>query len=187
MKKKKKKKKVNKKKFLSRIFLLLVILIFIIIIFGKKQNKKEEAKFDTVVIVNNENITNSLVYAPYINKDNVLYLSLEDVRKIFDKTIYFEEETRKIITTSETKVAALDVANSILELNGASLVLSTGALDYGENQYIPISELEKVYNIEAFTTEKSAIISSLFEEFITIKATKKISIKEDTSRIFTYS
>ncbi|MCI8519765.1 MAG: SH3 domain-containing protein [Clostridia bacterium] len=175
---KKKKKKVNKKKFLSRIFLLLTIFIVLIFIVTRKPSKKEAAKYEATVIVNNENITNSLAHAPYINKDNVLYLSVEDVGKIFDKNIYFEPETRKIITTSATAVAALDVANNILELNGGSMVLTTGALDYGDTQSIPISELGKVYNIEAFTTEKSAVISSLHEDFVTIKATKKISLRE---------
>ena len=175
---KKKKKKVNKKKFLSRIFLVVAVIIVFIFIVTRKPSKKEEAKYDATVIINNENITNSLVHAPYINKDKVLYLSVEDIGRIFDKNIYFEEETRKIITTSATAVAALDVANNILELNGGSMILSTGALDYGDTQSIPISELGKVYNIEAFTTDKSAVISSLHDEFVTIKTTKKIDLRE---------
>lgn len=181
MKKKKKKKKVNKKKFLSRIFFLLAIPVFIIFLITKP-SKKETPKFAITVIVNNKNVTNELGHAPYINKDNVLYMSLEDVCKIFDKNIYFEQETRKVITTSETKVAALDVVNNILELNGTTIVLNNGILDYGENQYsIPISELNKVYNIESFITEKSAIISSLYNEFITIKTTKKVKLREEPS------
>jgi len=187
MKKKKKKKKINKKKFLSRIFFLLAIPIFIIFLITKP-SKKEVPKYAITVVVNNNNITNELAHAPYINKDNVLYLSLEDVGKIFDKKIYFEQETRKVITTSETKVAAIDVVNNILELNGTSLVLNNGILDYGENQYsIPISELSKVYNIESFIKEKSAVISSLYDEFATIKATKKIKLKEEAKRIFKYN
>lgn len=178
----KKKKKVNKKKFLSRIFLLIVLIILITTIIKNIGGKKEEQKYKTSIIVNNENITNLLNHTPYIDKDNVLYLSVEDVKNIFDKDIYYEQETKKIVTTSGTKVAALDVMNNILELNSAKLVLPVGVLDYGENQYIPVSELKNIYNIESFTTEKSAIISSLYKEFVVIKTTKKTSLKEKPGR-----
>lgn len=174
---KKKKKKVNKKKFLSRIALLIAILVIIIIIIANA-GKKQKQKYDISVIYNNKNITNELSNAPYINKDKVLYLSIEDTKKIFDKNIYYEEATRKIITTYGTKVAAIDVVNNNIELNVATLVLENGVLDYGNTYYIPISELTNVYNIETYTEEKSALISSLYEEKIIVKTTKKVSLKE---------
>lgn len=119
----KKKKKVNKKKFLSRIFIVVIIIIITMII-TKSFSKKSEQKFSETIIVNNENITNTLLDKPYINKDNVLYLSLEDIGTIFDDTIYYEEETRKIITTSDTKVAAINVDTNMVELNTANIILS---------------------------------------------------------------
>lgn len=177
----KKKRKVNKKKLISRVF-LLVILIVIIIFIKNIFTKKEVPKYDVSVFVKGENIIETLSYAPYINKDNILYLSIQDIGKIFDKDIYFEEETKKVITTHETKVAAIDVVNNTLELNSANLILNSGVLDYGNNQYmIPISELTKVYNIEVFGTEKSSIIYSLYDEFVTFKTMKKTSLKENTS------
>lgn len=175
--KKKKKKKINKKKFLSRIILLVIIILLIIIVI-KSIGKKDKPKFDIAVIVNNENITNSLSHEPYISKDKVLYLSIEDTSKIFDKNIYYEEESRKIITTSGTKVAAIHTVNNILELNSASLVLSDGVLNYGNTYYIPISEMTNIYNIEANVKEKSGVISSLNNELITVKTVKKVSLKE---------
>lgn len=178
--KKKKKKKVNVKKLLSRV-LLLVILIALLVISIKSIGKKEKQKYDISVIVNNENITNKLSQEPYISKDKVLYLSIEDTRKIFDKNIYYEKDSEKIITTSGTKVAAIDVANNILELNNASLIISNGVLDYGNTYYIPISELTNIYNIETKVKEKSAVISSLYNELIIVKTIKKVSLKEKTS------
>lgn len=41
--------------------------------------------------------------------------------------------------------------------------------------------MTSIYNIEAFTTENSAVISSLYEELITVKTSKKISLKEKAS------
>lgn len=178
--KKKKKRKVNVKKLLSRV-LLLVIIIALLIIIIKSIGKKDKQKYDISIIVNNENITNNLSHEPYINKDNVLYLSIEDTSKIFDKNIYYEKDSGKIITTSGTKVAAIDVVNNIFELNNASLIISNGVLDYGNTYYIPISELTNIYNIETNVKEKSAVISSLYKELITVKTTKKNSLKEKTS------
>lgn len=178
--KKKKKKKVNKRKFLSRIF-FLVILVAIIIFITKGSGEKDEDDFAKTIFVNNENITAKLVEKPYINKDNVLYLSITDIKNIFDKNIYYEEETRKIITTSGNKVAAIDIDNSSVEINSANLSLEAGVLDYGNNFYIPISKLTNIYNIEAKTTDKTAVLSSLYEELTTIKVTAKTSIKEKTS------
>ena len=153
----KKKKKLNKKKFLSRIILLFVIIVLIIILI-KNLGKKEEQKWKTSIIVNEEDVTKSLLDEPYIDKDNTLYLSIEDVQKLLDKNIYYEEESNKIITTSGTKVAAIDVTNTELELNTANLSLASGVLNYEKNFYLPISEMTNIYNIEVFVSENSAVI-----------------------------
>ena len=177
----KKKKKVNKKKFISRIIFLIVLIVIIIFVI-KSFEKEEKQKYDISVFINNQNITNDLSDEPYINKDNVLYLSLEDIRKIFDSNIYYEEESRRIITTYGTKTAAIDVDNNTLTLNTANFTLNDGILDYGNNVYfLPVSDFTNIYNIEAFTTQKSAIISSLYDEFVTVKTTSKISIKKESS------
>lgn len=123
----KKKKKVNKKKFFSRIILLFSIIAFTVVII-KSLGKDKEEKAQTHIIVNREEITQSLLYKPYIDKDNTLYLSLEDIGKILDKNIYYEEETNKIITTLGTKVAAIDVESNKLEVNTANLTLSSRSI-----------------------------------------------------------
>lgn len=117
-----KKKKINKRKFFSRIIFLFIIVALIVIIV-KNLGKKEETKWEISVIVNGDNVTESLSDAPYIDKDNSLYLSLEDIQKLLDRNIYYETESKKIITTSGTKVAAIDIENNKLELNSAELML----------------------------------------------------------------
>ena len=41
--------------------------------------------------------------------------------------------------------------------------------------------MKNIYNIDAFTTKDSAIISSMYDEFVTTKCIKKVSIKEKTN------
>ncbi len=153
----KKKKKLNKKKFFSRIILLFVIIALIVTLI-KNLGKKEEQKWETSIIVNQEDVTKDLSYEPYIDKDSTLYLSIKDIQKLLDKNIYYEEETNKIITTSGTKVAAIDVTNNELDLNTAKLSLSSGVLNYEKNFYLPVSEMTNIYNIEVFVSENAAVI-----------------------------
>lgn len=179
---KKKKRKINKRKFLSRIFLLIVIITLIIVAF-KNLTKKEEKTSDITIIINNENITSTLINRPYITKVNDIYFSMEDIRNLFDKNICYEEQTDKILITSETKSAAIGVKANTIQINSASLSLENQILEYGETFYIPISEISSIYNIEYSVTQDSAVINSLYKELITIKPTKKISLKE-SPRIF---
>lgn len=118
----KKKKKVNKRKLYSRIFLLICIII-LIIIFINIFSKEEKTDFSINVILNGEDITSKLSKNPYIDKDNVLYLSLEDVRSFLDRNIYYEEVSNKIITTSETKVVAINIEDNTIDLNSVSRAL----------------------------------------------------------------
>ena len=177
----KKKKKINRKKFLSRILLLIVILIVIIFGINVITNHQEDSSNKAILILDNQDITSTLVYDVYIDKDKRLYLSMEDVKNIFDKTLYFEEETGKIITTSDTKTAAIDTNNNLIELNSAIISMSAGIIKYEKTIYIPISEMTNIYNIEIKTTEKSAIILSLYKRLITAKTEKEVSVKADTS------
>ena len=175
---KKKKRRINKRKLLSRIFLIVILIALLIVIIKIVSNKKEE-KVGITVIVNNEDITNSLVNKPYITKANDIYLSIEDIRNIFDKNIFYESETGKILTTYETKSAAIEVNGTNIQINGANLLQESHILEYGNTFYIPISEVSNIYNIESFITQDSAVINSLYKELITIKTTKKIKLKED--------
>lgn len=175
-------KKVDKKKFLSRIILLLILLVVIILLIKGIFKKGDNDSLRTSnLIVDNEDITESLKSDIYIDKDGILYMSIEDIKNVFDKDLYFEENTSKVITTYGTKVAAIDVKTNEVELNSAKLKLNSGIIDYGTTYYIPVSEMTNIYNIEVTTTEKSAVVSSLYKELNTVRTTKRLSVKEKSS------
>lgn len=135
------------------------------------------------IIVDKQDITNELANDIYIGKDLQVYMSIDDVKNIFDKNLYYEEETGKIITTYGTKVAAIDVNNNDFELNSAKLVLSSGVMKHNIGFYLPISEISNVYNIEIMVNENHVIISSLYKELETVKTLKKISLKEKPGKL----
>ena len=47
-------------------------------------------------------------------------MSIEDIQKFIDKTIYQEQETGLIITTSERKIATLKQDEDKIEINGSN-------------------------------------------------------------------
>ncbi len=175
-----KKRKINKTKLLSRIILLLAVLFLIIFSLNRILNKDKGTNQTLSLIFNKEDITGKLSDDIYIY-DDMLYMSMEDMKNIFDKNLYYEEETGKIITSSGTKVGAIDTKNNTLQLNSAVLKLDTGVAEYGEKLYIPISEITNIYNIEVTTSKNSSVVLSLYEELITVKTTKNVSLKEKPS------
>lgn len=176
----KKKKKVNKKKFIARILFLLIVVAIVIAIFSSifGNSKKKET---LSLIVDKQDITDTLMSDIYIDTNGILYLSEEDVKNIFDENLYYEESSNKIITTSGTKVAAINMNDNTIELNSAVLDITAGVIEYDTGYYIPVSELTNVYNIEVITTEDTGIILSLYKELSTAKTLKKVSVKADTS------
>lgn len=176
----KKKKKVNKKKFIARILFLLIVVAIVIAIFSSifRNSKKKET---LSLIVDKQDITDTLMSDIYIDTNGILYLSEEDVKNIFDENLYYEESSNKIITTSGTKVAAINMNDNTIELNSAVLDITAGVIEYDTGYYIPVSELTNVYNIEVITTEDTGIILSMYKELSTVKTLKKVSVKADTS------
>ena len=95
----KNKKNNNNKGYKKIAFIVVLILIIIIAI---KNNTKLEKSEKTQIIINNENITNELVNDAIQENENI-YISYEDIQKFIDPTIYKENETNLIITTSSKK------------------------------------------------------------------------------------
>ncbi len=179
--KKKKKKRVNKKKLISRILLLVIIIIAIVfmknLIFTSNKDNNKEIEFS--LIMDNEDISSKLNSDIYISQNGILYMSMEDIKNCFDKNIFYEESSHKIVTTSKTKVGAIDIDNNLIELNSAILSISAGIMNYNEEYFIPVSEISNIYNIEVKTSDKKAMIFSLYKSFSTANTVKKVSVKEE--------
>lgn len=177
---KKKKMRINKRKFIPRVGLLVLILILIIISINSSSKNEEISVIKPKLIVDTVDVTDNLVHDIYIDKSNMLYMSIDDIKNIFDKNLYFEEDTGKVITTCGTKTAAIDINNNTMEVNSASLLLENSIMKFENIVYIPASEITNIYNIEVKCTENSAVVLSLYKALTTVSANKNISLKEDT-------
>lgn len=141
--------KLNTKKFMRNIIICLIAWIVVSFILnyapGFERDKYEGV---TNLIINDEDVTENLTGRVYIGGEGGVYLSIDDIAKTFDKNIYYDIETSSIITTSNTKTASFNVAENQVSINGVKQNLNSKVIQIDDVIYIPISELELVYNIE---------------------------------------
>lgn len=151
---KQKKKKMITKTFFSMI--VIVIIIFVALIANDyivlDQNKK------TNLVINNRNVTSSLKH-DIITENNIIYLSKPDIANFFDKYIYNEKETNQIITTYHKKIATIGFNENVMMINGSKKNIYAHAIQRDNIEYLPISEMKDVYDIEIQNIENAKVIT----------------------------
>lgn len=160
------------------IIVLLALLIIGFIAIKAETLIKEKTDRKINLIINNNNVTSRLKNEIKID-DGIIYVSMDDIKNFFDKYIYIEEETNEIITTYDDKIASIGFDANKLTLNGSTKKISAHALKDNETVYMPISEMQDVYNIELKNIEDTKVITidSLDREQIKANAKSKMSIK----------
>lgn len=159
-------------------FVLIIILIIAIIITNKNKIKKKE---NMSLLINNENVTQQLENEIII-RDNIQYLSINDVKKCLDENIYQEDEI--ILTGSNKKIAAIELDKSEIEINGSTIEMKGQAFKSEQGTiYLPISEMQNVYDIEFSYIEeyKNIIIDSYSKRKETADLKKTVFLKEKMS------
>ena len=170
----KNKKRHNPSKLKRYIIIILIILLIIIKVFSNQKNT------EISIILNNEEITQDLSNRLF-EADNIVYMSFEDISKYIDKTIYKEDNL--IITTSSKKVASLELEKSKITINGSEKTILAGPIKIEENIFLPISELQSVYDIDFSYSRSSniATIDDLSTKKVVATAKNKLSIKKEKS------
>ena len=162
--------------------LAYIIIVIIIVIIGIKNKKFQNTYADTQLILNNENITSKLENN-IINENGEIYMSLNDVQKFLDETIY--QENGKIITTSDKKIAVLQQGEDYIEINSSKQELKDIVLEKDEQKYLAISEMEKIYDYEFSYSNKTniAAIDSLNKKKIKAVARKSLKVKSENNNL----
>jgi len=167
--------KNNIKKIIMFLAIILVLIIAVVI-FSKSRNKENVAK--TRLIINNNNVTERLKQDVLI-EDNIIYLSMNDIKNFFDKYIYLEEEIDKIVTTYGSKIAEIGFEEKKVIINGAKKEVFATLIEKNEVTYLPISEMSDVYNVEIKYNKEDNIITmdSLNKELVKADILKNTSVK----------
>ena len=104
---------------------------------------------------------------------------MDDAENYFDGQIYYDKQNTQLITTSDTKVAVIQAQDKKMRVNGSDVQLIDTIIRRDGNIYIPISELDGVYNIETkkLNDVNVVTIESLDRELIKADASKNLSVK----------
>ncbi len=173
------------KKVWKKLLVVAVLLIIALIILVLSPNfKKDPNEGKTNFIINNNNVTSRLKQDIFIDDNNVVYVSMDDIQNFFDSQICYDKENNQIITTSDTKVATISTSEKSMKVNGADVKLLGTVVKKDGIIYIPISELENIYNIEINNINNNVITAdSLDRELIKADTSKKVNVKYNTKLI----
>ena len=134
------------------------------------------------LVINNKNVTSNLKNQVLI-ENNTIYLSQSDIENFFDKHIYKEDETDKIITTYGKKIAAIGFEKNSININGSDKEIYAHAIEKDGQVYLPISEMKDVYDVEIRNIEKTKVVTmdSLDREQKKAIVTSNLSVKSSTN------
>ena len=175
---------IEKKKSKIGIIIVIIIIALVLIVgaiggyYVIKRNYIVSKINQINLIINNSNATSSLKNNVYI-KDGVVYVSKPDIYNFFDNTIIYDEKYNQVVTTSSTKIASLPIDSKQIQVNSSNTTIKAGAIILDEVAYVPISELDEVYNIKTTYVESEDLvyIDSLDREQQTAILKKDSSIK----------
>lgn len=182
----KKEKKHNKKhynKSYKKIAFVIVLILIVILIINLKNMPQKTNYENTQIILNNENITSNL-QEDIIRQDGKIYMSFNDIQNFLDKTIYQEDKTGLIITTSNKKIATLKPNEENITINGSIQKTKNVLIEKNEKKYIAISELENVYDydFDYISSTNIVTIDNLNKKCIKTYAKQNIKIKEQNKK-----
>ena len=175
----------KKKKIITRTLLaiLIVIVIFIIGFIANDYIILDQNK-NINLVINNKNVTSNLKNDILI-RDDIIYLSKQDIANFFDKYIYEEKEENKIITTYDKKIAEIGFEDNTIIINGSKKDIYAHAIKQGDNIYLPISEMKEVYDIEIENIPSTKVITmdSLDREQKKAIVSSDLAVKSSTNFI----
>ena len=116
----------NKEKKSGIFFKLILIIILLgLLAFGSLVIYKLAPNYinnditdKTNLIINFSNVTGRMKQEMIIYENNVVYISMDDIKNYYDKHIYYDEQYNQIITSSETKLAVLKLDEKYMTVNG---------------------------------------------------------------------
>lgn len=169
---KKQPKKLNKKRCIMTLIIVLAIIILIFSIIGKKDKYE-----DLTILLNNEFI--ELSDEVIIDEDENIFFSKDDIQKIFDDTIYYNEAEKELITTHNTHVALLKVDEKYALINDENVELEGKLHEKNKEIYVPLNDIQNVYDIEVSYSSKTnrIIIDSTLNKKVEARLVKRAKLE----------
>lgn len=173
------KNKPMKKGFYKKYRKLIIIFLYLIIlsfVFKYAENFVID-KYDLKILINGEDP--DLEYAVYI-ENRTLYMSTDDVDKLFDSKTYIEENDEgkiEIISITDTKILRITEDENTIEINNTEQNISNSIIKKGKIYYLPISEITGIYNLELTEYENNIF------NFENLNTKKEISTLKNKAKL----
>ena len=149
----KKRKLKNTRLFkLLRIVILFIIVVFIINISSILLHKKPE---NITVIMGDEKI--NLKKDVEIDKDNNIYISIDDIKNIYDSNIYYSNNM--LITTYNKHIAVLENDKTTMKVNDVVQEIKGKLHEINGTIYLPFSDMIDVYDFSEEYNEDTKVLS----------------------------
>ena len=149
----KEERKLNMLKVRRCIIIAVAILLLIVICICAKINKNKNRYNKLTILLNNEFI--ELSDEVVIDDDKNIFFSKDDIQKLFDPTIYYNQAEKELITTYNTHVALLKVDEEYAEINDETIKLNGKLYETKNEVYMPITDLADVYDLDINYSLKS--------------------------------
>lgn len=157
---------------LKSVAILTIIIIISIIYINSLEINKDYAS----LVIYGDNIVTE--YKPFVEDDNV-YLSVDTISKTIDEYIYYDRTTSRVIITTEDKLIKLKKDETAMEVNFDKKEISGSVKVIEDGIYVPIENLEEMYNID--------VIYNPDKDVITVINNNEIKGKSLNNKIPVYS
>lgn len=138
--------------------------------------KNNEITDRTNLVINFSNVTGRMKNKIILEND-IVYVSFNDVMNYYDYNLYYDNKTNQIITSTDDKLAALKVDENSIEVNGEKRTIKGAAKSVNNVYYLPISEMEDIYNIKVTKSDNKVVIESIDKKSTIGTASKNIKLK----------
>ena len=140
---------------------------------------KDEDENAVKLVINYQDVTKFLKANIYKSDSGIFYLSKEDIANFYDKYIYYDEKYNQIVTTSDDKILVMGLDSYEKEVNGEKKKANGKIIEMNGKYYIPVSELEDIYNINFNYIEETntVVLESINKELKQAESVKDNSVK----------
>lgn len=168
-----KEKKSKNKVIIATIIIAIIAAVICGILFFSIINRQEKNQ-NTKLIINYTDVTNYLKADIFMDENDTIYLSKEDIANFYDEFIYYDEKYNQIITTSNDKIMIIKLNTDEKEINGVESNLKNKVIEKDEKYFIPFSELEEIYNVKVnYIKETNTIVIDSLDRKLTVAESKK--------------
>ena len=179
-----KEKKSKNKVIIATIIIAIIAAVICGILFFSIVNRQERNQ-NTKLIINYTDVTNFLKADIFMDENEIVYLSKEDIANFYDEFIYYDEKYNQIITTSNDKIMIIKLNSDEKEINGVETKLKNKVIKKDKKYFIPFSELEEIYNVKVnYIKENNTIVIDSLDRKLTVAESKKKNNLKNNYSIF---